>query len=263
MRGEAHVSPLDGMPVGPNLTESDPTSQDRSRPAALTPPSVSGMGEFNALGTGSAMTLTAFVVACALLSLAPGPSIAMVIRETLSGGRRNGLAAAVGTETGILGWSIAAALGLSVLVAVSQVAYDVIRTAGAAVLLFLGAQALWAARHPESDEAEPLAGRPSGPRSAWSSFRVGLATIAANPKGAVFSSSFLPQFVPHGAPVLPWMLALGMVWALIDGSWCVVVACGVARARRMFTRARVKQRLEQLTGVVLIALGVRLATEGR
>jgi threonine/homoserine/homoserine lactone efflux protein len=220
-------------------------------------------GTVSPVDAGWVPALAAFAVACLLLALAPGPSVAVVVREALRGGRGHGVAAAAGTETGILGWSVAAALGLSALVAASQLAYDVVRVAGAVVLVLLGAQALWAARRPAAPGDRPPDGREPAPRTRWSSFRAGLATIAANPKGAVFSSAFLPQFVPHGAPVLPTMLVLGALWALIDGSWCTIVACGVSSARRVFARPRVRRRLEQLTGVALIALGVRLASQGR
>jgi len=209
-------------------------------------------------------TVAAFAAACFLLALAPGPSVAIVMRETLRGGRRSGAAAALGTETGIVGWAVAAALGLSALVAVSEVAYDTIRYVGVAVLVGLGAQALWSARRPSGPGEEGPGPGPAGPRrSAATSYRAGLVTIAANPKGAVFSSSFLPQFVPADAPFLPTMLALGLLWAVVDGTWLVVVAHTVSGARHVFTRARVRQRLEQLTGVVLLGLGARLATESR
>ena len=187
------------------------------------------------------------------------------MRETLRGGRRSGVAAALGTEAGIIGWAVAAALGLSALVAVSEVAYDTIRYVGVAVLVGLGAQALWSARRPVAEPADEGAepGAPGTRRPAATSFRAGLVTIAANPKGAVFSSSFLPQFVPGGAPFLLTMVALGLLWAVVDGTWLVVVAHTVSGARHVFARARVRQRLEQLTGVVLVGLGARLATESR
>lgn len=208
-------------------------------------------------------TVAAFAAACFLLALAPGPSVAIVMRETLRGGRRSGVGAALGTEVGIFGWSVAAALGLSALVAVSEVAYDTIRWVGVAVLVGLGVQAFRSARRgaPGDVVEEPLPG--GRRRSAVTSFRAGLVTIAANPKGAVFSSSFLPQFVPSDAPFLPTMLAFGLLWAAVDGAWLVLVAHTVSGARHVFGRARVRQRLEQLTGAVLIGLGVRLAVESR
>jgi threonine/homoserine/homoserine lactone efflux protein len=114
----------------------------------------------------------------------------------------------------------------------------------------------------DESRGRALAEESPSARSHWSSFRTGLATIAANPKGAVFSV-VSAAVRTHDAPVVPSMLVLGVVWAVIDGSWCVFVAWGVSHARQVLARPRVRLRLEQLTGFVLIALGVRLATDGR
>jgi threonine/homoserine/homoserine lactone efflux protein len=163
-------------------------------------------------------------------------------------------------EIGLLFWCMVATFGLSSLVAASQVAYDVLRIAGAVVLILLGLQSLLRAR------AEPLdvpgGGAAAGPvRSGWKGFRVGLVTILANPKAAVFVFSFLPQFVPRGVPVLPSLLALSLVLVMVDATWYVFLSWVVSRARHILTRPRIRQRLEQISGVVLVGLGIRLAVE--
>ncbi|MFC6886097.1 LysE family translocator [Actinomadura yumaensis] len=99
--------------------------------------------------------------------------------------------------------------------------------------------------------------------SLWRSFRLGLITNFANPKAGVFAVSFLPQFVPPGWPVLATLVALSVLWALIDLLWYAVVVWLVGAARRLVERPIVRRRLEQVSGVVLVGLGVRLAAESR
>jgi threonine/homoserine/homoserine lactone efflux protein len=200
--------------------------------------------------------LVLFAGAALLLAMAPGPSTVVVIWQTLRGGRRSAFGATMANELGLLVWALVAALGISSLVAASQVAYDVLRIGGAAVLVVLGVQSLIRAR------AVPLevAGGPAS-ESGWKGFRIGLVTILANPKAAVFVFSFLPQFIPEGVPVLPSLLALSLVLVIVDTGWYIFLSWVVARSRRVLIRPRVRQRMEQVSGVVLVALGVRLAVE--
>jgi threonine/homoserine/homoserine lactone efflux protein len=100
-------------------------------------------------------------------------------------------------------------------------------------------------------------------RGGWSAYRAGLVTNLANPKAGVFAISFLPQFIPHGYPVLPTGLLLAAVWVICDGTWYLTLTAIVHGARRMFSRGVVRQRLEALSGVALVGFGVRLALESR
>ncbi|NUR93529.1 MAG: LysE family translocator [Nonomuraea sp.] len=203
------------------------------------------------------MYLLAFVGTCVLVAMAPGVSTAIILRETMRSGRGSGLAATFGNETGILVWGLAAAFGLSALLVASQVAYDVMRVAGAVVLVVMGAQALWQARKgaPRIEE-EPAPGR-------HGAYLSGLGTCLANPKAAVFAMSFLPQFVPAGQNVPMTLALLAVVWALVDILWYGLLIWAVAKAKAFLGRPAVKRRLEQVSGVVLIGLGVRLAVESR
>lgn len=209
------------------------------------------------------MYLLAFVGACALIAMVPGVSTAIILRQTLRSGRRSGMAATLGNETGILLWGLAAAFGLSALLLASQLAYDVMRAVGAVVLVVMGAQSLWQARRgaarSEAREEAPVAGY-------GRSYLAGLGTCAANPKAAVFAMSFLPQFVPQGLPqqdVPLTLVTLAVVWVLVDLLWYGLLVWAVAKARDLFGRPAVRRRLERITGVVLIGLGMRLALEGR
>ncbi|WP_433338629.1 LysE family translocator [Spirillospora sp. CA-294931] len=206
-------------------------------------------------------SLVAFVGAAFLIAMAPGPSTVVIMRKSVVSGRRAGLATVVGNEAGVVAWGVAAALGLSALLAASRLAYDGLRVVGAAVLVYFGVRALWQARRGaavgDGAVAEVV------PESLWRCFRLGLVTNLANPKAGVFAVSFLPQFVPAGWPVLWTLVAFSVVWALVDLVWYAGVVWLVGLARRVFERPGVRRRLEQVSGVVLVGLGVRLAAESR
>ncbi|MFB4273819.1 MULTISPECIES: LysE family translocator [unclassified Nonomuraea] len=204
------------------------------------------------------MYLLAFAGACVLVAMVPGVSTAIILRQTLRAGRGSGLAATLGNETGILLWGLAAAFGLSALLVASQVAYDVMRVTGAAVLVIMGAQALWQARKgaPPAPEGEVVPGW-RGP------YLAGLGTCLANPKAAVFALSFLPQFVPAGQDVPLTLVTLAVVWVAVDLLWYGLLIWAVGKAKEWLGRPAVRRRLERISGVVLIGLGVRMVVEAR
>jgi threonine/homoserine/homoserine lactone efflux protein len=210
-------------------------------------------------------TLPPFLGACLLIAASPGPSTVLIIRRSLIG-HRHGMATVLGNETGVFVWGVVAAFGLTALLAASQLAYDALRVVGAVVLVAFGVQALRAARRTRGAAvaAGKTAGEATGPvhEPAWRSYRAGLALNLANPKAAVFALSFLPQFVPAGTPQLPAMVALAAVWALFETGYYACYVWGVGRMRRLIDRAAVRRRLEQISGGVLIALGVRMVLEG-
>ncbi|GGV38943.1 threonine transporter RhtB [Actinomadura cremea] len=214
--------------------------------------------------------LVAFTGAAVLIAMAPGPSTVVIMQASMRSGRRAGLAAVLGNETGVLAWGLAAAAGLTALLAASRLAYDGMRIAGAAVLVWFGARALWRARRgAEFSGAGEFDGGPraraggGGGRGWWGHYRQGLITNAANPKAGVFAVSFLPQFVPAGWSVPAALVLLSALWALIDLAWYTVIVWLVAAARRVLDRPSARRRLEQVSGVVLVGLGARLAADTR
>ncbi|MFG3260074.1 LysE family translocator [Streptomyces sp. NPDC048172] len=205
--------------------------------------------------------LLPFVAACTLIALAPGPSTVLIIRNSLRG-RRLGMLAVLGNETGVFVWGVVAACGLTALLAASEVAYDVMRYTGAAVLLVFGVQALRAARRGDGEgDADRFAGDATV-ASGWRAYRTGVLVNLANPKAGIFAMSFLPQFVPSGAPQLPAMIALAAFWAVFEIGFYSTYVWGVGRLRKVLSRAGVRRRLEQVSGGVLLALGIRLALDG-
>ncbi|MGW3772118.1 LysE family translocator [Actinomadura verrucosospora] len=216
-------------------------------------------------------SLLAFAGAAVLIALVPGPSTVVIMRQSLRSGRRAGLWAVLGNETGVLLWGVAAAVGLSALLAASRLAYEGLRVAGAVVLVWFGVRALWGARRggPAATAAgedlrdERGGGGAGAGASGWRSYRLGLVTNFANPKAGVFAVSFLPQFVPEGWPVAAVLVGFSVLWALIDLVWYTAVVWLVGSARRVLGRPVVRRRLDQVSGVVLVGLGVRLAAEAR
>ncbi|MDC2956915.1 LysE family translocator [Streptomyces gilvifuscus] len=205
-------------------------------------------------------TLLAFLGACTLIAASPGPSTVLIVKQSLRS-RRSGFLTVLGNETGVFLWGVVAALGLTALLAASEVAYGVMRFAGALVLVVFGVQALRRARRSgDGEEAEDF--RESRGRTGWAAYRGGLLLNLANPKAAVFAMSFLPQFVPTGAPHLPAMIGLAALWAVYEVGYYGLYVWFVGRLRNLLSRAGARRRLEQVSGGVLLLLGVRLALEG-
>jgi threonine/homoserine/homoserine lactone efflux protein len=196
--------------------------------------------------------LAALIGASLLIALSPGPGTALVLRQSVRGGRRSALATVAGMEVGVLCWAVAAALGLSVLLTASEIAYLVLRVAGAAVLVWLGVKALLS-EHDATRDTEATS----------NAFRSGLVVNLANPKLGVFAISFLPQFLPPGHPGKGVLLLFAVAWVVVDTAWYLVVVGVLHRVRGRLSRTRVRRVLERLSGVVLLALGVRLVLGSR
>lgn len=206
-------------------------------------------------------TILAFAGIAALLTITPGPDMALVTENALAGGRRAALTTTFGIVTGIMAWAAASAVGVAALLAASAAAFTALKLAGAAYLVFLGLQGIWRAR------LGAASGEPGlDARDEWvegSAFQQGLLTNLLNPKIAVFYTTLLPQFIVPGDPVLLKSLLLAGIHNLMGLLWLTGYATLVTRSGDVLRRPRVKRALDRLTGGVLIALGVRLATEKR
>lgn len=206
--------------------------------------------------------LWAFVGIAALVIVAPGPDTVLVTKNALMHGRRAALATSLGVNTGLLIWTVAAALGVAAVVRESAVAFTVLKLVGAVYLVWLGLQALRAARRHAAPEALHAA-RQSPRVGALLGYRQGLLSNLANPKIAVFFTGLLPQFVSAGKPILEPFLLLGGLFVLMTVVWLSGYALVAARASAVLGRPRVRAALDRVTGVVLVGLGVRLALERR
>jgi RhtB (resistance to homoserine/threonine) family protein len=206
--------------------------------------------------------LLVFIGVAAIVIVVPGPDTAVVTKNVLVHGRRTALGTSLGVSAGLALWTLAAALGVSSVLRTSEVAFTALKLIGAVYLIWLGVQALRAAgRSAAGDsDAKPSAGRPMG---ALGGFRQGLFSDLANPKIGVFFTSLLPQFVDPGHAVLLPFLALGAVFVSMTVLWLGAYCLVAARAAQTLQRPRVKAALDRVTGVVLIAIGLRLAVEHR
>lgn len=196
------------------------------------------------------------VAALALLTLAPGPDVAVVTRAALAAGRAGAVRAAFGVAGGLLVWGVFTVAGLSALLAASSTAYAVVKAVGAAYLVWLGIQTLWRARG-----AGDTASRAAAPMS--SPGRAGFTTNVLNPKIGVFYTGVLPQLVPGGAPRTPWLCALVVTHVLLSVGWLAAYGALVQRAAAVLQRPRVRRAMDRLTGTVLLAFGARVATAAR
>ena len=200
----------------------------------------------------SAAQLAAFLGVSAVVIVTPGQDTALTIRNTLFGGRSCGIATAAGVVSGQLVWALAASAGLSAVLLASAPLFMAIRIAGAAYLVLLGVQALVAAiRGAHRVDAD------AAPRRRRAPYRQGVLSNLGNPKMAVFFTSLLPQFGSSFAA----MLALGLVFATLTLVWLSAYAVAVAKATSFLQRSWVRRALDAVTGLVLVALGLRVATE--
>jgi RhtB (resistance to homoserine/threonine) family protein len=205
--------------------------------------------------------VASFFFVALLITIAPGPDSALVLRASIARGRRYGIVSATGVSLGLLLWATASALGVSALLTASTLAYDVLRLAGAAYLCWLGVQAIRAARATrprDDDEAAPVQ-----QRGLAAAFRTGLLSNLLNPKIGVFYITVLPQFVPRGVSVLAASLLLALVHVAIGMAWLTLVAWAADRAKTLLRKDSARRAIESVTGVVLIGFGLRTALAHR
>lgn len=229
--------------------------------------------------------LLAFFGIIVVLTLTPGADTALVTRNTLAGGRAAGILTACGVAVGCLVHATLSALGLSAILQASAEVYTLVKWAGAAYLIYLGLRALWEARHigdltpleggggrgADGNEVngsrQPATRNPQQviPHSASKiqHFRQGLITNLLNPKVALFYLTFLPQFLNPGDPVLLKSVALAAVHSTLGIAWLALYSSFLARLSGWFLSARIRRRMEAITGGLLVTLGLGLVWERR
>jgi threonine/homoserine/homoserine lactone efflux protein len=202
-------------------------------------------------------SLSSFIAAATLLTIAPGLDTALVLRTAAIGGPRRAALTGLGIAVGCFSWATLVAVGLGTLLAASEVAYTLLRWIGAAYLVYIGYKML---RHPRRGFLPETRGGGDGKHRA---FITGLLTNLLNPKVGVFYVSFLPQFVPRGVPVAPYILLLGAIHALLGLIWFACLIAATQPIARFLKRPPVVQTCDRLTGGMFVAFGVGLAVQSR
>jgi len=194
-----------------------------------------------------------FLSAAFLLAISPGPGMLYVLARSLKGGKKVGLASSFGTALGGMGHVIAAAFGLSAILAQSAYAFLLVKYLGAAYLVYLGIRTLF------SGDAAMLA-TVDEDKKTQSPFWQGVLTEVLNPKTALFFLAFIPQFVDHAAPLLPQFMVLGATSiALNTSADLVVVLAAAPLAKRLESSILWRRRQRQVSGAALVGLGSYVA----
>ncbi len=203
-------------------------------------------------------TLTTYVLVVLGLFLVPGPAVLLTLGRAASGGRRAGLATGLGIATGDIVHAAMATFGLSALLATSALAFQIVKYAGVAYLVYLGIRAML-----ERGGALDI------PDAARVSFRKAygeaVLTELLNPKTALFFLSFLPQFVrpENGAAVLQ-LATLGLIFVVMSIAYTSLIALGAGGVARWLARHRDIGRWQgKIIGSIYLALGLRLALQER
>ncbi|HKR33625.1 MAG TPA: LysE family translocator [Steroidobacteraceae bacterium] len=199
-------------------------------------------------------SLALFMTATLALNLAPGPDMLYVSTRSLTQGRRAGVISALGIGAGTVVHTVAIASGLAALLHALPLAYEIVRFAGAAYLIWLGVQAL-------RGKAGPASSKMLDRASEWAVFRQGAITNILNPKVALFFLAFLPQFVdPARGSVALQIVVLGCLFNTSGTIVNIAVAYLAASAGRWLgARGHVERIFRWLTASVFIGLGLRLA----
>jgi Putative threonine efflux protein len=196
-----------------------------------------------------------YLLACLLFSIVPGPSVSVVVANSLGGGTRAGLLTILGTELSMLSMVVIVALGLEAVMSLVSEAFEIIKLAGAAYLVWIGWKMFTSSGKLHIEAADGR--RPVG-RYIWQ----GALVNWSNPKTLLFLSAFLPQFVDLSRPAFGQIMVLGLLVMAVATSTDAIYAVAAGRARGFLTAARVRM-VNRVSGVILMVGGVWLALQKR
>lgn len=203
------------------------------------------------------MSFLAFFFAAVVLAITPGPGIAYVVARTVAGGRSEGMASCFGTGIGGMLHVLAAALGLSLIVAESALAFNVVKYLGAAYLVYLGIRLLLRKDH-------ELAVKPMAAQGARRALLEGIFVESLNVKTALFFLAFLPQFVSPTHPLIPQLVLLGSICVVLNTLVDVAAVFAAARLlKSQAARAARARLLDRVSGATMVGLGAYLALARR
>ncbi|WP_427925287.1 LysE family translocator [Streptomyces sp. cg40] len=201
-----------------------------------------------------------------LLTLTPGLDTALILRTAGLGHRRRAWGVVLGIQCGTLIWGVLTSLGVTALLTASHLAYEILRWAGAAYLVWMGGRLLWASWRSAADGDAKADGvdvgrglRAAADDTVFGGWRQGSATNLLNPKMGAFYVAVLPQFIPAGAPHLPTGLLLTGVHILLAVLWSCALIAFARVLRGRLQRPSVRRCLDRVTGAAIAVFGLRLA----
>lgn len=200
-------------------------------------------------------TLIAYLGACFLLAIVPGPTVTVIIANALARGTLAGLAIIAGTQAGLVTMILVVASGMEALVGFMGYAFDWIKLAGAGYLIWLGFKML-------RSTGELGSARVLRDKSYRALVLEGFLVIWANPKALLFFGAFLPQFIALDAPTFPQIALLGLFFMVVAGSTDAAYAVIAGGARGLLSQARVRL-VNRVSGGILMAGGAWLALQQR
>lgn len=216
--------------------------------------------------------LWAFVAFSAVLTITPGVDMALVARSALSRGRNAAFMTTLGIITGLPVHAFLSAVGLSVILSQSALAFETVKLLGAGYLIYLGVRTIISAGKSDGKHDTQAAIQASTPqaRTREETLRIyrrsyveGLLNNLLNPKVALFYLTFLPQFMSPGDPVIARSLLMGLIHAAEGIIWLMLYAYFLSKLSELMSRPSVKRNIERVTGLLLVGLGVRLVWEKR
>lgn len=205
----------------------------------------------------------AFLIAITILTLTPGLDTALVIRNTSRGGFADGSITSFGICSGLFLHATFSAIGVSAILAQSAELFHLIKSMGAVYLIWLGVSSLWALRANNNANGLNVSNRQPHHLNPWRSLREGFLSNVLNPKTAVFYLAFLPQFVDPNYSLLGQSLLMAAIHFVIAMIWQCGLAGALSKAKALLRNASFMRWMEGVTGVVLVALGVKLLLERR
>jgi threonine/homoserine/homoserine lactone efflux protein len=196
----------------------------------------------------------AFALTALLLAIVPGQGVAMVLRQSLTGGSRAAFYSVLGNATGLIVWGSMSAIGLSAIFAKSHFAFSVLKYCGVIFLVSLAIQTLWQLRK----EYGKFDITGSAKTAFIPAYRLGLITNLTNVKAAVFAIAFVPQFVPKSFSLGWGIFLLACVQAMVSTSWYGFLVHIVDRASALLTKPKIRRSLTGISaiGILLLALGL-------
>jgi threonine/homoserine/homoserine lactone efflux protein len=205
------------------------------------------------------LNIPAFAGATLLLVMVPGQGVAMVLKQSITGGSKAALLSAIGNCAGIFLWSISSAIGLSAIFTRSEIAYSLLKWTGVVFLVLVSLQTAFTLRKEFGNF--DLNGKKQG--SNWASFRLGLITNLTNVKAAVYAVAFLPAFVPRDFSLAWGIFIFGFIWVIVSISWNLLLIWTVKKSSGYIQKPIVRRTLTAISALGIMGLALGLAFSGR